>query len=319
MFAIQTRHATASTLALLALVTGCSTLNAITGPSHENLQRAYEQGDLAKLEETCRAGKERETRDVMRGSATEQEKEACKLADQLRGDNAKRDADEALAQFQGALTCDNAVSSLAAYGEGDPGEHDYAAAFASAGAELLECGNERALVEELSALARVEGAAPPMRMVREALEEGASTDASLASRMAKVAEANDFGFEQSWIAAAGITEWLIENSDYATCPSYVGALASPHVGTVKAFIEFHGLAKCGPASAAIAEHLGSENPEVRLLACEALGRIADPAHLEKLEVLAETDAAFEVLAGGAKRYYVRDACRAAAGKTKLAK
>lgn len=301
----------------LTLGSGCSLLNVVAGPSKADLDEAYEGQDLAYLQELCAKGRERATRDVMRGEATDQEERACSLASELTAQMRGEEEAAELAAFRAALTCENPVESLASFGAQEPDEHDYAKAFDSAGLKLAECGDDEGLVTALLPLARIEGLAPPESMGQQILAQITETDASFPARIAAAAKGNTFSFESSWIAAGAITAWLIEASVFDNCSSYVAALDSPHVGTIKEFIRYHGRAKCKAAAAGVAAYLASENDSVRWGACEALGRIGDPAYLDKLAVVAESDAAYET-DGLVKTYYVRDACLEAAGKVKLA-
>ncbi|PRQ03942.1 hypothetical protein ENSA7_51390 [Enhygromyxa salina] len=301
----------------LTAVSGCSVLGSVAGPSSADLDRAFEQRDLDYLENVCAKGRDRESRDFMRGSASDQEDRACTLASDVRGANDKDARAQSLAEFEATLTCDNAIESLRAYGAEKPDEHDYARSFHSVGAKVAECQDYAGLVTELLPLAKLEGVAPPESMGKRLLNTIGESDASLATHIAEVANADSFSFEASWVSAGAISSWLLESSSFDTCASYVAALGSPHRTSVKTFIEFLGLAKCSPAAGAIASHLSSEDPEVRVRACQALGRLTDPAYADKLRVVAESDSAYTTN-GLVQTYYVRDACRDALGKTKLA-
>ena len=75
-------------------------------------------------------------------------------------------------------------------------------------------------------------------------------------------------------------------------------------------------AKCGAAVPMFEGMLAESDATVRQNACWSLGEIGRSASLPKLGIVAESDAAYEVVELN-KVYFVRDACRAAAGKIRL--
>lgn len=313
---LRTPHRGLLAGALTLAAAGCSTINAVAGPSAAELDEAVERRDVAYLQEVCAKGKEREERDFMRGDATQQERRACSLASGLEQTLAAEGEAAALEAFKTGLSCENAVSSLAAYGAETGDENDYADAFEASGRKLAECGDYPALVQELAPMARVEGGLTQARQVKDLLVALAEGDAALVGKLAAVAEGNTFSFDDSWIPARAIAGWLIDIKERDSCSAYLGALQSPDLDAAKAFILYHGEVECAPAAGSIVGYLESEDADTRLLACEALGRIADPAYLKQLEIVAQSDSAYTT-DGLVQTYYVRDACREAAGRTRL--
>jgi hypothetical protein len=303
---------------LATAVAGCSIVGAMRGVTVDNMRAAHKRGDAATLKKHCDEGRERSTRSVMRGKATEAEVEACRLLADLNKANDRAERDKAFAAFRDALTCDNVMDSFNAYlAKWKPAVGDFSDTFMAAGRKLHECDDYKTLVTQLFPLGRKRGLAQ-YTTGYSLLKDLGAEGLPVAEKLSNFAKTSDFSFKGGWIAADAIARWLMENKVYEPCDSFVGALSSSQWGAVDSFAVYLGRAKCKSAVQPLVKHLASENGDLRETVCIALGRIGDPSVKGKVAIVASNDGAFRTDNIGLRHYYVRDACRQALGKLKLA-
>lgn len=116
--------------------------------------------------------------------------------------------------------------------------------------------------------------------------------------------------------------WLIRGKHFSHCDELSKALDGARDGVRANVLMYFTEAKCAKQGRAIGVSLLlSDKPLNRIIACANLANTGDAAAAKKLNILAETDAYFEVVTNpngvAYKQWPVRDACKAAAGKITL--
>ena len=97
------------------------------------------------------------------------------------------------------------------------------------------------------------------------------------------------------------------------CQEVVSAFSSADPTTIAGATTYFGATKCTAAESLITSALVVDSAHYRMLACTALGDVGSAASMDKINIIAASDAAFET-DGLVKTYFVRDACKQAAGK-----
>ena len=108
-----------------------------------------------------------------------------------------------------------------------------------------------------------------------------------------------------------------------TCSAIEKRMTNVAQRSVGEFLWFFYEADCGSEALPHAEkRLAHDEPNMRIQACDIIGKFGDTKHVEKLDALAETDPHVVVRERNGyafKEYDVRDRCKAAIGKIKLRK
>jgi len=115
---------------------------------------------------------------------------------------------------------------------------------------------------------------------------------------------------------AGLVEYVVKKRAFGSCEPLVASFRKAPMPALREAGPYFVAAKCAGAVPLFEAMLTENDPALRKGACFSLGEIGGASSLPKLSVLAQTDAAFEIVDLN-KVYYVRDACRAAAGKVVL--
>ncbi len=133
------------------------------------------------------------------------------------------------------------------------------------------------------------------------------------------------GASQNWSRAGipvadavhGMAAFIAEtHTQTPSCDAVVANFQDKPANVRRAAAPYFVSMKCSAAASLYEDMLIDNSADRRQTACVTLGEIGTRASLSRLNIVAESDAAFEVVDLN-KVYYVRDACRAAAGKIKL--
>lgn len=125
--------------------------------------------------------------------------------------------------------------------------------------------------------------------------------------------------------AIEVTKWLVATKEdkKATCAAVDQRMANIDEESVGEFLWFFYETDCASEALPHAEkRLAQDKHNMRIQACDIIGKFGDDTYVEKLEALAETDPHVVVRERNGyafKEYDVRDRCKAAIGKIKLRK
>jgi len=115
---------------------------------------------------------------------------------------------------------------------------------------------------------------------------------------------------------AGLVDYAVRKDALNACDPILARFQNAPVMKKSAAGRYFVAGKCGAAVPMFEGMLAEGDARVRQNACWSLGEIGGRSSVAKLGILADSDAAFEVVDLN-KVYFVRDACRAAAGKIRL--
>ena len=124
---------------------------------------------------------------------------------------------------------------------------------------------------------------------------------------------NPFGFEHGALALRNATRYLRETNKVGACKRYIPFAKRSGKRHRAEWVWFFAETSCKAAARFAVSMLTSESADSRRLACKALGKIGSRRQLRKVKTLASTDPAYRIVRLN-KIWYVRDACRAAAGQ-----
>ena len=114
----------------------------------------------------------------------------------------------------------------------------------------------------------------------------------------------------------GLVRFVVKKRAFGSCAPILANVQSSTTDIRLQVGTYFVAAKCADAIPVFESMLTEHDPQLRANACWSLGEIGGPASIGKLNVVAESDGAFEIVDLN-KVYFVRDHCRAAAGKIKL--
>jgi hypothetical protein len=114
----------------------------------------------------------------------------------------------------------------------------------------------------------------------------------------------------------GLVDYAVRKQAFSACDPILARFQNAAVLKRRAAGRYFVAGKCPAAVPMFEGMLVESDATVRQNACWSLGEIGGRTSLQKLGILAESDAAFEVVDLN-KVYFVRDTCRAAAGKIRL--
>jgi hypothetical protein len=126
-------------------------------------------------------------------------------------------------------------------------------------------------------------------------------------------KSNPFGYDHGESAVENVVKYMVEANKAGNCERFIPFAKNSKEKPQSEWIWFFGETKCKAAAPLAALQLMSERASVRMWACKALGKIGAKRQLPKVKTLASTDPAFRIVRLN-KIWYVRDACRAAAGR-----
>jgi hypothetical protein len=115
---------------------------------------------------------------------------------------------------------------------------------------------------------------------------------------------------------AGLVDYAVRKDAFSACDPILSRFQNAPVSKRRAAGRYFVAGKCGGAVPMFEGMLAESDAKVRQNACWALGEIGGRTSLAKLGIIADSDAAYEVVELN-KVYFVRDECRAAAGKIRL--
>jgi hypothetical protein len=115
---------------------------------------------------------------------------------------------------------------------------------------------------------------------------------------------------------AGLVDFAVRKEAFSACDPILARFQNASAVKRRAAGRYFVAAKCGGAVPMFEGLLVEGDAKVRQNACWSLGEIGGRSSLSKLGIVAESDAAYEIVDLN-KVYFVRDTCRAAAGKIRL--
>jgi uncharacterized protein YceK len=310
---ISARHLS-STIAFVAVVStllasGCATVWetvwGVDGPTIAQANQAKKDGDLEQLAKWCDLLPKMD-KNLANSDGAQQ---SCAHEKALRAERANN---EKLDSFNAGLSCDGVTDAYVEFNKTKPfpTERDTRKAFAAAGKKLASCEKFDELFGTfLAREVRPVASDPTLRQNYGLLVTLADEESvNVYEKILAFSESNDYSFEDSYYTSDAIVTFMMERGHADDCETFVDALDSNQVSTVRDFMTYAGWAKCRAAGATIADYLKtSENPDVRIHACETLGKIGDPAHRDIVELVAEKDSEVKIVRE-VKVYPVRDAC-----------
>ncbi len=283
---------------LSAAAIGCGMLGGASGGGG-NVQNAEEKKDVATLKKIC--------------------------ADAEPGVD-KYDACQAVKRLEGASLADTAASAdcgaLAASLDSGHVTITQAEPLAKIGAKLISCGRADAVFEKiapagdygdggigLGALLKMEDSGVPL--VKAFVEYAGKTAGPRLLGFAATAHSNSGD-----VAANHIGLWLSQRKHYDHCQPLAAAFRDAGEDAKAGMLIYFADGHCKEAIPLAVDLLASDKAIHRRIACANLGVFGDHSVLPKLQIVADTDSAFEIVHLN-KVYYVRDSCRAASGKIQL--
>ncbi len=282
--------------AVFALV-GCGTIFAVRD---SDVRSAQEKKDLDFLKKVCSGD--------LRTSGGSEQHSACQAIKEIEG--------ESLAENVDSADCGTLEKSLESSVVRNVDQ------LAKIGVKLVKCGKANLVFEDLAARGDFGTRASGFQILMKIEDSGVN----LAEEFVKYAQSNagpQFmaaaprpGKNNLKFAINHISLWLDARKHYNHCSALV-----PVVRDASEDVKLHTLiyfanGQCKDAVPFGVELLSHSKPEYRKIACSNLGVFGDTSVVPKLEIVAETDSAYEIVNLN-KIYYVRDICRASTGKIKL--
>lgn len=133
-------------------------------------------------------------------------------------------------------------------------------------------------------------------------------------------QSHPLAYEHGTYASSNLVEFMLEQDQVGDCSELAVQADRMPSAAVRPWLVLFSRERCSSGAKVAAKWLADDSAGLRSTACVALGDIGNSTHLRKLDTVASSDAAYsldERVYPPVKVYYVRDACREAAGKVRL--
>jgi len=194
------------------------------------------------------------------------------------------------------------------------------------GERLAKCNEWPTIFEKVVHVGNYGADATGVRVLMKLHKDGLKVADAFAKYMKDSAGRKFLPIEHAGFAANHIANWLIKTEQFDKCDALAHAITDAKEAVRANMLFYFGEGKCNKVGRDLCVGLlTSDSANFRQLACNNLRDVGDMSVLPKLRILIETDPANEIQEsrGGdgrvwaTKVYYVRDACKTAAGKIEL--
>lgn len=270
------------------------------------VKAAYEKEDVEALSKYCSINFRKDDGKKLHGAARA---DACKFKKEVATKRAS-------AAFAGA-TCDNIIKVWEEHKDGAKANgKTFKATFLDVVTRMSKCGHTDYVFLELIHW----GPHTKNALGRGAIEamEKAGVDVEQAYlKWLGSKSSNPYDATTGEFALSHYLHWRLDKGGNIDCKPYVKAWEKFDGAEELAWIyKFYRETKCTDSADWVAKGLANSTPKVRHRACQTLGIVGNKSHLKNMQILADTDASFNVVRSN-KVYFVRDQCRQAVGQIEM--